>query len=222
MEEIKVKNERRVGTYTFGVMLILIGISIVLMTFTSINLLKYILMFWPIILILLGAEILYLNSKSDVRVKIDFISIILMCIILFFTGIFSIGNYFVNKVMYDNDFKSVLINRYLDNSYCNTMNSKIVINAENKDKVSVNFIKDDYYTQKSYAKVNFTYNIKDENNITKYINFSNNLYEELFSFDKSKINITNLPDFIENVEITIRSNDISNISYEGNIIQNNG
>ena len=179
-------------------------------------------MFWPIILILLGAEILYLNSKSDIRVKIDFISIILMCIMLFFTGIFSIGNYFVNKVMYDNDFKSVLINRYLDNSYCNTMNSKIVINAENKDKVSVNFIKDDYYTQKSYAKVNFTYKIKDENNIMKYINFSNNLYEELFSFDKSKINITNLPDFIENVEIMIRSNDISNISYEGNILQNNG
>lgn len=221
MEEIKVKNERRVGTYTFGVMLILIGISIVLMTFTSINLLKYILMFWPIILILLGAEILYLNSKSDIRVKIDFISIILMCIIVFFTGIFSIGNYFVNKVMYDTDFKSVLINGYLNKSYCNTMNIKVVINADNKDKVSVNFIKDDYYTEKSYARVNFTYNIKEENNITKYINFSNNLYEDIFSFDESKINIMDLPDFVENVEITIRSNSIENISYDGNIIEKN-
>src|SRR5574344_2088757 len=100
------RKEKRVGTYTFGAMLILIGISVLIMTFTKMDFVKYILMLWPILLIGLGIEILYLNSKSNIKVKIDFISIILMCIVLFFTGIFSIGNYFVNKFLSDDDLKS--------------------------------------------------------------------------------------------------------------------
>ena len=75
MEE---KNEKRVGTYTFGVMLIIVGISVLIMTFTKFDFFRYLLMVWPIVLIGLGIEILYLNSKSNIRVKIDFISIILM------------------------------------------------------------------------------------------------------------------------------------------------
>lgn len=114
MEE---KNERRVGTYTFGVMLIIIGISVLIMTFTKIDFFRYLLMVWPIVLIGLGIEILYLNSKSNIRVKIDFISIILMGIVLFCTAIFSLGNYFVNKVLYDEDIKGKVFNQYFDRNY---------------------------------------------------------------------------------------------------------
>lgn len=114
MEE---KNERRVGTYTFGVMLIIIGISVLIMTFTKIDFFRYLLMVWPIVLIGLGIEILYLNSKSNIRVKIDFISIILMGIVLFCTAIFSLGNYFVNKVLYDDDIKGKVFNQYFDRNY---------------------------------------------------------------------------------------------------------
>lgn len=114
MEE---KNERRVGTYTFGVMLIIIGISVLMMTFTKIDFFRYLLMVWPIVLIGLGIEILYLNSKSNIKVKIDFISIILMGIVLFCTAVFSLGNYFVNKVLYDDDIKGKVFNQYFDRNY---------------------------------------------------------------------------------------------------------
>lgn len=114
MEE---KKERRVGTYTFGIMLIIIGLSIVIMTFTKFDFLRYLLMLWPIVLIGLGVEILYLNSKSNIKVKIDFVSIILMGVVLFFTAIFSIGNYCVNKVLYDEDIKGKIINEYIDRNY---------------------------------------------------------------------------------------------------------
>lgn len=114
MEE---KNERRVGTYTFGVMLIIIGISVLIMTFTKIDFFRYLLMVWPIVLIGLGIEILYLNSKSNIRVKIDFISIILMGIVLLCTAVFSLGNYFVNKVLYDEDIKGKVFNQYFDRNY---------------------------------------------------------------------------------------------------------
>lgn len=114
MEE---KNERRVGTYTFGIMLIIIGISILIMTFTKFDFFRYLLMIWPVVLIGLGVEILYLNSKSSIKVKIDFVSIILMGIVLFFTAIFSLGNYCVNKVLYDENIKERVFNQYFDTNY---------------------------------------------------------------------------------------------------------
>lgn len=114
MEE---KNERRVGTYTFGVMLIIIGISVLIMTFTKFDFFRYLLMVWPIVLIGLGVEILYLNSKSSIKVKIDFVSIILMGIVLFFTAIFSLGNYCVNKILYNEDIKDRVFNQYFDVNY---------------------------------------------------------------------------------------------------------
>ena len=101
MEE---KNERRVGTYTFGVMLIIIGISVLIITFTKIDFFRYLLMVWPIVLIGLGIEILYLNS-------------ILMGIVLFCSAIFSLGNYFVNKILYDEDIKGKVFNQYFERNY---------------------------------------------------------------------------------------------------------
>lgn len=123
MEE---KKERRVGTYTFGVMLIIIGISVLIMTFTKFDFSRYLLMVWPIVLIGLGIEILYLNSKPNIKVKIDFISIILMGTVLFFTAIFSLGNYFVNKVLYDEDIKGKVFNQYFENSYFEDIDNKIL------------------------------------------------------------------------------------------------
>ena len=123
MEE---KKEKRVGTYTFGVMLIIIGISVLIMTFTKFDFFRYLLMLWPIVLIGLGIEILYLNSKSNIKVKIDFVSIILMGVVLFFTAIFSLGNYFVNKVLYDEDIKGRVFNQYFENSYLKDIENQIL------------------------------------------------------------------------------------------------
>lgn len=113
-DKIEEKKERRVGTYTFGTMLIIIGVSILIMTFTKFDFFRYILMIWPVVLIGLGIEILYLNSKSSIKVKIDFLSIALMGIVLFFTAIFSLGNYFMNKVLYDDEIKGRVFNHYFD------------------------------------------------------------------------------------------------------------
>lgn len=123
MEE---KKERRVGTYTFGVMLIIIGISVLIMTFTKFDFFRYLLMLWPVVLIGLGIEILYLNSKSNIKVKIDFISIILMGVVLFFTAIFSLGNYFVNKVLYDDEIKTKVFNQYFENRYLEDIENQIL------------------------------------------------------------------------------------------------
>ncbi len=213
MEEVK-RKEKRVGTYTFGVVLILIGIAVLIMTFTKIDIVKYIFMFWPVVLIGLGIEIIYLNSKSDVKVKVDFFSIILMCIVLFFTGVFSVGNYFVNKVLYDEDVKSLIINEYAQNEYCRNMNKQITIQAAQKDKVKVIFMESKGYDESSFVRINYQYKINKETKLVDVINSRKNIHQLVTN---SAINIGNLPDYIEQVRITIFGNNVKDIQYDGKV-----
>lgn len=214
MEEVK-RKEKRVGTYTFGVVLILIGIAVLIMTFTKIDIVKYIFMFWPVVLIGLGIEIIYLNSKSDVKVKVDFFSIILMCIVLFFTAVFSVGNYFVNKVLYDEDVKSLIINEYAQNEYCRNMNKQITIRVAQKNKVKVIFMESKGYDESSFVRINYQYKINKETKLVDVINSRKNIYQLITN---SAINIGDLPDYIEQVQITVLGSNIKNINYDGEII----
>lgn len=215
MEEIK-RKEKRVGTYTFGVMLILIGISVIVMTFTKLDFIKYILMLWPVVLIGFGIEIIYLNSKSDVKVKIDFASIILMCAVLFFTGIFSIGNYFVNKVLYDDEVKSLIINQYMDNEYGNYMETEVTIKADDKNKVKVRVIEDKAYKNSSYVRIKYKINSSKDVKLKDALELQDKLYDD---FEKDTITLNQLPSYIEKVQITIHTDDVNNVHYDGSIIK---
>ena len=76
---------RRVGTFTTGIVLVIFGIMFLLrLFFPSINYLL-IASLWPIILILLGIEIIaaYLIDKVEIM-KYDFSAIILIIILSFF------------------------------------------------------------------------------------------------------------------------------------------
>lgn len=215
MEEIK-RKEKRVGTYTFGVMLILIGISVIVMTFTKLDFIKYILMLWPVVLIGFGIEIIYLNSKSDIKVKIDFASIILMCAVLFFTGIFSIGNYFVNKVLYDDEVKSLIINQYMDNEYGNYMEKEVTIKADDKNKVKVRVIEDKAYKNSSYVRIKYKINSSKDVKLKDALELQDKLYDD---FEKDTITLNQLPSYIEEVQITIHTDSMNNVHYDGNIIK---
>ena len=215
MEEIK-RKEKRVGTYTFGAMLIIIGISVMIMTFTKMDLVKYILMLWPVALIGFGIEIIYLSSKSDIKMKIDFASIILMCVVLFFTGIFSIGNYFVNKVLYDDEVKSFFIDQYINNDeYGKLMNKEVRIQVEDKDKVTVTVVRNKDYKDSSYARIRLKTNANGEITMRGAVNFKNEIYEGI---TKTGINLEKLPEFVKKIEITIYTDNINNVQYDGDII----
>lgn len=86
MEENKEtkKKTKRIGTATFGIMLILLGVLFIISMFTSIEFLKYTFMAWPLFLITLGAECLIYNLNDKIEVKYDFGSFILMGFVLIF------------------------------------------------------------------------------------------------------------------------------------------
>lgn len=215
MEEVK-RKEKRVGTYTFGAMLILIGISVMIMTFTKLDLVKYILMLWPVVLIGFGIEIIYLNSKSDIKVKIDFASIVLMCAVLFFTGIFSLGNYFVNKVLYDEYVKSLLVDQYINNSeYGKLMKKKVNIQTDEKNKVEVTVLENKDYQNSSYVRVRLKVNTDEKIKMTDAVNMKNEIYDD---FTENTIYLKDLPEFIEKVQVTVYTNSTNNVEYDGDMI----
>lgn len=75
----------RVGTLTLGVSLVIIGVLFLLhIVFPGIS---YTLIFrlWPVILIALGAEVLFANFRTNkISFHFDFGSVILLMILIFF------------------------------------------------------------------------------------------------------------------------------------------
>lgn len=89
---------RRVGTLTLGILLIILGILYLLITVFNIPIDKKILDFWPLILVSLGIEVLVLNDKAlkkDLPLRYDFISFLLIIIMLFF----SFSTYTASKLL---------------------------------------------------------------------------------------------------------------------------
>ncbi len=76
---------RRVGTLTAGIILVVFGVLFLLrLAITDLNI-SLIASFWPLILVLLGIEIIvaYIINKDD-KMKYDFSAIILVIILAFF------------------------------------------------------------------------------------------------------------------------------------------
>jgi hypothetical protein len=83
MKKMKIK---RVGTLTFGASLISLGILIFISQISDIYTLDLALKLWPLVLILLGVEILwyrFMTKDDDVVIKYDILSIFLVFTILF-------------------------------------------------------------------------------------------------------------------------------------------
>jgi hypothetical protein len=87
---------RRVGTLTFGILMIVLGILYLCITVFNLPIEKYVINLWPLILISLGIETLVLDRlslKNNVELKYDFISFVLIIIM----AAFCFGTYAVAK-----------------------------------------------------------------------------------------------------------------------------
>ena len=92
-EKKQVKKIRKIGFNTLGIMLILFGIVLTLQTIFKFDILRHLLMLWPIIIVLLGIEVIYYSRKNDVDAKISIGSIICIFTLLFISFIFGMLNF---------------------------------------------------------------------------------------------------------------------------------
>lgn len=82
----------KVGTISMGILLIAVGVLLALQQINGISSISIILRWWPIILILIGIEVLtysHFTKQDSMKIKYDGLSIFIIIILI----IFSLGAY---------------------------------------------------------------------------------------------------------------------------------
>lgn len=106
--------QRRIGTLTFGILLIIFGILYLCITIFKLPLQGILLDLWPFVLIVLGVEILTLNHmsiKKNVQLKYDFMSFVLIIVMIFFC----FGMYSFSSLL--KEFPNSFSHIYIDNPF---------------------------------------------------------------------------------------------------------
>lgn len=212
------KKRKIIGRTTFGIALILFGISLVIQTLFTLDILRYVLMLWPLIIISLGIEIIYYSNKNDIEVKYDFWGIILTGIVIFFGIIFSLFNYGVNKVLYNDDVIQYLQTPnedYIDYSF----DSKLKITNMDDSTINIKIIEDEQCTE---TKVVMKYTLipKTTDNVLALFENGDSLYNYIdidnLDSDIATLEILDIPSTFENTEIVIHTSSKDNILLNGN------
>ena len=222
------KKVRKIGRLTFGITLILVGLSVVIQTFLPIEIFRYILMLWPLVFISIGIEVIYFSKREEI--KYDGVGIFLIFVVLFFGTIFGAVNYGVNKVLYNDNMKDYIAEELNDSVLNYTLAQKIKINNYSDRPIDVQIIEqEDIQNTKFIAKA--TYIGSDKLNMLSYIREEYNLHSiidytlfEDYEYTKKEskenqdiIEISNIPSFIESLKIKIITNNKDNVKLEGNI-----
>lgn len=212
------KKRKIIGRTTFGIALVLFGISLVIQTLFSLDMLRYVLMLWPLIIISLGIEIIYYSNKNDIEVKYDFLGIILTGIVVFFGIIFSLFNYGVNKILYNDDVIQYLQTPnedYIDYSF----DSKLKITNMDDSTINIKIIEDEQCTE---TKVVMKYTLipKTTDNVLALFENADSLYNYIdidnLDSDIATLEILDIPSTFENTEIVIHTSSKDNILLTGN------
>lgn len=212
------KKRKIIGRTTFGIALILFGISLVIQTLFTLDILKYILMLWPLIIISLGIEIIYYSNKNDIEIKYDFWGIILTGIVVFFGIIFSLFNYGVNKILYNDDVIQYLQTPnedYIDYSF----DSKLKITNMDDSTINIKIIEDEQCTE---TKVVMKYTLipKTTDNVLALFENADSLYNYIdidnLDSDIATLEILDIPSTFEDTEIVIHTSSKDNILLTGN------
>ncbi|MEN8906732.1 MAG: DUF4097 family beta strand repeat-containing protein [Clostridiales bacterium] len=193
--------KRRVGTISMGIMLTAFGVIILMAQLTDISILKYIKMFWPIIFIILGVEILIYNyklKKDEDTIKYDIASIVLIFIILFGGVIIYLTTQVFSEIGFGNILTKMNINKYET-----TYDYNKTVSSDKNDKILFKNKFGDVNLEKSNNNnVEVEANIKIKNNDEKYVK---SIIKSIVKVEKEK-NIIKINSEIDKVLNSVKYN----------------
>lgn len=208
----------RIGRFTFGITMILFGISILIQMIFKLEVFRYILMFWPLIFIILGIETIYLTSKKNVNIRYDVAGIIFTGIILFIGTIMSFCSLVINKVVYDDTVKSAVLETVSGENLNYYFTEKIQINNLTDKNIKVRIIENKSY-ENIKVMINAKYNKEKFDNVIAAISgrYSLSNIASLDSYEKSILCINSYPEYIDEIVITIITNAKEKVNVTGNV-----
>ncbi|MDD3304132.1 MAG: hypothetical protein PHP54_04365 [Clostridia bacterium] len=224
--QVQNKKIRKIGRLTFGITLILVGLSVFLQTLLTLDIYRYILMLWPLVFVSIGIEVIYFSRREDTNVKYDGLGIFLIFVVLFFGTIFGAINYGVNKVFYSDNVKNQIVRELSDDVVTYEFDKELVINnyadkaidveiVEQSDEESTRIIAKAIYKEQydinliSYFRGD--YRIHDMLSISRYHQDDDNVVGE------NRIDIINIPSNVENLKIKVITSNKDNVKLIGDI-----
>lgn len=125
----------RVGTVSMAIILIAVGIIMIVSQASGVSAAEEIIRWWPLILIILGAEILgyiYFSKEEQPKIKFDAFSIFLVLVIL----LFSLGAYTVTSLFSDKNMFNIASSMGLY-KYESSFKKNFVIEVSKKDSLLI-------------------------------------------------------------------------------------
>lgn len=209
----------KIGRFTFGLSLILCGIMITVATFFTLDVLKIVLNLWPILLIVMGCEILFYSRKESVLIKYDVLGMFLTaCIIVFSLG-FSVVNYGINKVFYSKDVTYDIIKNCQEKTYSTNINTeKLNIVNDSGTKLKIKVINSAERKSGYFIKISGIY--KTNNTAFGIIKAYDETFLSVFSIDRKngEICINNNINEYKDINIEIEAYDVNSISINGDVV----
>ncbi|WP_010245396.1 LiaF transmembrane domain-containing protein [Acetivibrio cellulolyticus] len=231
----------RVGTLSMGLILIALGIIMWVSQISGISVIEHIVKWWPVVLIILGIEVLvyiFLSKQEEPKVKFDIFSIIIISIIM----MASIGTYAVTSLI-SSGHGSLSINSMFDNhKYESKFKKNLSVDANSSNLVVSNANGDVEVVKGEGKKIDVEANITINNSDEAYAGkIAQSLVEII---DKKDIRISSkadqysnkgtigyiridylikVPDTV-NVEVDNKFGDVAlkDIALSGNVRNNNG
>lgn len=199
----------RIGKITFGVVMILTGIVIFLQTLTNLDVVKYVLMLWPLVLVILGIETLIYRNRENV--KYDLLGAIFTLIIIGMVTVFSVINYGVNKLLYDTKVQDIVFNNMYESEANYSVKDKLnLINFKDNEKIKVvvNTVPSANETIIK-VKINNELGSIEEKISSAKLDISDYIF---FNQEKSEMNFLKGFDDLKNIDIVIITADPNNIT----------
>jgi hypothetical protein len=205
----KKEKQIRIGKITFGIVMILIGVVIFLQTLTNLEVVRYVLMLWPLVLVILGIETLIYRNRENI--KYDLAGAIFTLIIVGMVTVFSIINYGVNKVLYDSKVQDVILNNIHESE--TTYSTKDKLNLTNfKDNNKINVV---INTIPSVSETTVKIRINNDlGTIEEKISSTKTDITDYIFFDEEKSEMTLLKGFdnFKNIDVLIITSNPNNIA----------
>ncbi len=208
----------KIGRLTFGLSLVLVGIIVIIATFSSLDVLRIILVGWPVLLIIAGIEIIVCSRKETVEVKYDVLGMFLTAIVIFSSFIFCTINYGVNKILYSNEIKNQIIEEATNKEYSFIMSGK-KIKIENNEEKEINVvIKKNENKSSNFITVQGEYNLKSKNVVSAINSYSHGIDDILdINYDENIIKFNGLIEDYNNITILILTNEDIEVQKIGNV-----